>query len=642
VIIATAGHVDHGKTSLVRILTGIDTDRLAEEKLRGLSIELGFAYWPLSNGQTVGFIDVPGHQHFIRNMLAGVSAIDAALLVVAADDGLMPQTYQHLAILDLMGVERGFVALTKTDLVTPERLSNVKKMVAKCLFGTTLAHAPIIPTSIPHGEGINKLGAEIEQLSQNTHPRALNGLFRMTIDRAFNVHGTGTVVTGTISSGVVRSGSRLKLIPNGQSVRVRSVRAHNKNIEKGIAGQRVGLNISGLGIKSSQIGLGHWLVASDLYAPTTCLDTSIHLLDTEKKPLEVWTKVHLHIGTAQTTARLGLIDRKRLKPGETSFARLVSDCPLSALYGDRFILQDNSASRILAGGRVINPFAIQNSRLQQQRVNFLESLDCPNSLDALSALLENSPNGIDFASFALARNLDKADITRILSEISIQLISSKNNEIAFKITDWLDHKKLAVKALKDLGKLSTLKQGLTHDGLKRATGYIFSSRTITALVDELVQDGEINFDGQSIQIHSNKQMFSREEQKLSEHIIKSLEMSPLAPPALGTLANNLEVDGKYLLTVLRRMEIKSIIVSVTNDRHFLSKTMQTFTKIILASASNLGGQISLVQFRHLTGLNRNRAIEVLEYFDKIGLTRRNGHSRIIHHCRFKTLLLEKD
>ena len=629
-IIATAGHVDHGKTSLVKALTGMDTDRLAEEKLRGLSIELGFAYWSLSNGQVVGFIDVPGHQQFIRNMLAGVAGIDATLLVVAADDGLMPQTYQHLAILDLMGVKQGIVALTKTDLVTPERIISVTKIIAKCLSGTTLANAPIIPTSIMHGNGIKKIGEKIERLSHDIHPCPLAGQFRMTIDRAFNVNGTGTVVTGTISSGAVAPGDRLKITPGGKNVRVRSVHTHNQKSDEGLAGQRVGLNILGLGVNASQIGLGHWLVADDIYAPTTCLDTSMRLLDTENKPLEIWTQVHLHIGTAQTTARLRLIEGKKLEPGKTGFAQLISDYPLSALYGDCFILRDNSASRIIGGGHVINPFAIQQGQRLQQRLKLLEALDCHNPLDAFRAALENSPNGINFVNFALARNLEKADMISICLAVSAQPISLNNGGIVFNLIDWISHKKSVVNLVREAEKLNIFKPGLTHSELKSATGYVFSLETIALLVDELVQDGKIDFDGQHVQILRYKKLFSVEETKLSERITESLEMSPLTPPALGTLASHLEVDEKHLLSVLRHMEIKSVTVAVKINRYFLSKTIQTFTKIILAAANDLDGQVSLAQFRHLTGLNRNRAIEVLEYFDKIGLTRRTHNSRIIN------------
>ena len=349
-IIATAGHIDHGKTALVKALTGIDTDRLPEEKKRGMSIDLGFAYHPLSSGQVLGFVDVPGHERFIRNMLAGVTGIDYALLIVAADDGPMPQTEEHLAILDLLGVRDGVIALTKIDRVDAARLEEVTTEIEVLIAGSGLEGADIMPVSAINGTGVDDLRVHLETMTDLIGDREGEGHFRLAIDRCFSVQGAGLVVTGGVFSGKVNVGDHLTLSPQGIDVRVRGIHAQNKESEAGVSGQRCALNITGADLKSTEVHRGGWLVANDIHAPVARFDARLRVLKSEARPLRHWTPVHVHLGAAELPGRIAVLGEKSIAPGSSGLVQVVLDRRIGVLKGDGFILRDQSAQRTIAGG----------------------------------------------------------------------------------------------------------------------------------------------------------------------------------------------------------------------------------------------------------------------------------------------------
>ncbi|MBT7758081.1 MAG: selenocysteine-specific translation elongation factor, partial [Rhodospirillaceae bacterium] len=366
-IIATAGHVDHGKTTLVRALTGVDTDRLPEEKKRGLTIDIGFAYQDIGGdgdtgagigtGTVMGFVDVPGHERFVKNMLAGVASIDFALLVVAADDGVMPQTVEHLAILGLLGIKQGAVAITKIDRVDPDRIEAVAEEIEAILAPTFLAGCPLFPVSGEIGTGMAALQQHLEAAARGHAERAVQGNFRLSIDRAFTVPGAGLIVTGAVFSGQVAVGDRLILASQdraeGIEARVRGLRALDREAEVGRAGQRCAINIAGADLHQSVVSRGDWLLAAPIFLPVRKFDARVRVLDSEAKPLAHWTPVHLHLAAADITGRIAVLGERRIMPGEDALAQLVLDAPIGALFGDRFILRDQSAQRTLAGGVVI-------------------------------------------------------------------------------------------------------------------------------------------------------------------------------------------------------------------------------------------------------------------------------------------------
>ena len=359
VIVATAGHVDHGKTALVRALTGVDTDRLPEEKKRGLTIDLGFAYHPLDDDHVLGFVDVPGHERFVRNMLAGVGSIDLALVVVAADDGVMPQTREHTAILDLLGVTECLAVVSKVDKVDADRAEDVGVEIDALLSTTGMRGADIHQVSALSGAGMEALAGALRERALGLAARAANGRFRLCVDRAFMLRGAGLVVTGTVHAGVARRGERLVVTPSGHEARIRGIHAQDRPAEHALAGQRCALNLSGRDIESGAVTRGDWIVGPALHAPTDRIDARLHVLPSEARALRHWTPVHAHLAASHSTARIAVLETGSIAPGDGGRVQIVADHPLHALAGDRIVIRDQSATRTMGGGTVIDPLLAQ-------------------------------------------------------------------------------------------------------------------------------------------------------------------------------------------------------------------------------------------------------------------------------------------
>ena len=411
-IIGTAGHIDHGKTTLVRALTGIDTDRLPEEKARGISIELGYAYAPLANGDVLGFVDVPGHERFVHTMLAGATGIDFALLVVAADDGVMPQTREHLHILTLLGIEAGAIALTKVDAVDADRITTVTREIRSLMANTLLAEVPIFSVSGRTGIGVDVLRRFLEQRALEQGGRNDGDAhFRLAVDRSFTLAGFGTVVTGTVHSGEVQVGESLIVAPAGHAVRVRGIHAQDRTSERGTVGQRCALNLAG--ISREDVQRGDWVVAPPVSLSVERFDARLTLLVDEDKPLRSGAMTHLHLGAAHVPARVVILDSEpsvggrddEIAPGQTGLVQFVLQRTIASWRGDRFIVRDGSASRTLGGGQVLDPFAPQRYRRSAERLRTLRALQEPSAAAQLAALIENAPFGVDLVRFGRAANV---------------------------------------------------------------------------------------------------------------------------------------------------------------------------------------------------------------------------------------------
>jgi len=406
-IVATAGHIDHGKTLLVRALTGVDTDRLPEEKARGISIDLGFAHMRLGEGQVASFVDVPGHERFIRNMLAGVCAIDAALLVVAADDGVMPQTLEHVHILDLMDVRRGVAVITKADRVAPARVEAVRCEVAALLASTGLSGFSTLAVSVVSGQGLDELRDWLTRSSGEIRYAVAEGQhFRLAIDRAFSIAGSGTVVTGAVFTGSVAARDKLVISPRGVEVRVRGVQVHGKAAGRAQAGQRCALNLAGADIET--VARGDWLLDEHVHGPTQRFDARLKVLTSESDALEHWTSVQVHLGTATAVGRIAMAAEASIAPGQAGVMQIVLDRPLGALHGDRFVIRDQSARRTIGGGVVLDPFPPQRRRGTPARRAELEALTRGTPAEILAGLLDITEGGVDLARFARALNLTAA------------------------------------------------------------------------------------------------------------------------------------------------------------------------------------------------------------------------------------------
>ena len=627
-IIATAGHIDHGKTALVRALTGIDTDRLPEEKQRGMSIDLGFAYHPLASGHVLGFVDVPGHERFIRNMLAGVTGIDYAMLIVAADDGPMPQTEEHLAILDLLGVSDGIVALTKIDRVDGARLEEARAEIELLLDGTCLDGADIMPVSAISGDGVEDVRGHLEAMTDIIGERQGEGHFRLAIDRSFTVQGAGLVVTGAVFSGQVSVGDQLILSPEGAEVRVRGIHAQNRESETGGAGQRCAVNITGPDLRRIEVRRGGWLLAPEIHAPVPRFDARLKVLSSETRPLRHWTPVHVHLGAAEALGRVAILGETSIPPGGDGVVQIVLDRRIGALKGDGFILRDQSAQRTLAGGTVIDPFSPARGRAKPERLVFLADMETPEPDEALVALLAHNPAGVPLKPFVTAWNLSAGDQEAVFEMVEMARGGTDAAPIVFSPEHWhaLNHETLS--NLKDWHEKNPDKAGLNTHGLRMACSVRIPVAVFQSVLDRLVEEKKIINLGAGYCLPGFEPTLSKKDTALWNKIKPILEDDFTKPPVVRELADRLDTDHKGLEKFLVRAAKLGMVRQVAKNRFFLPEAVLELAMIVeaLGAAAPEDG-FGAAEFRDRSNVGRNLAIEVLEFFDKSGLTWRKGDTR---------------
>ncbi len=639
-IIGTAGHIDHGKTTLVRALTGVDTDRLPEEKARGITIDLGFAYLPLDNGRTLGFVDVPGHERFIHNMLAGVGGIDFALLVVAADDGPMPQTREHLAILDLLGVTRGVVALTKADLADADRLARLEDEIRVLLAGTTLADADIMPVSAQSGTGVADLKTRLELEAEATVDRAADGWFRLPVDRCFTVAGAGTVVTGTVFTGAVGHDDQLALLSSGAAARVRGIHAQNTPSKTGCAGQRCALNIAGPQIAKDAIHRGDWLVSAELRRPTDRLDVRLRLLADEVRPLRHWTPVHLHLGAAHAMGRVVLLDTETLAPGDAALAQLVLEQPVGALHGDRLILRDQSARRTMAGGMVLDPWPPTRFRRRPDRLAWLAAAEESDPAQALGALASLPPHIIDLATVALARNLRPAARDAAVAAAGLRALPASDGGIfALAPQHWTTIEAAVVQTLGAHHQKQPNSAGLEPERLRVALPMKIAPPPFAAIVAALLAAKAIEADGPWLRLPGHAVRLSPEDEKLWVRIKPTLEAERFGPPRVRDFADRDGVPENKVRDLLRRLSRMGVVWQVAPDHFFLRGPVIEMAKITADLAVKAAdGRFKAAEFRDRIGGGRKVAIQILEFFDRGGITTLRDQVRVVNKDRYERFI----
>jgi selenocysteine-specific elongation factor len=624
VIVATAGHIDHGKTLLVKALTGVDADRLPEEKKRGLTIDLGFAYTPSADGSVLGFVDVPGHEKFIRNMIAGVTGIDCALLVVAADDGPMPQTEEHLAILDLLGVAGGVVALTKIDRVPAERVAEVKGAIARLISGTVLDGADIFPVCAPTGDGVNALRAALDRAGQRDVGAAA-GNFRLAVDRSFTVPGAGVVVTGAVFSGDVKIGDRLVISPSGISVRVRGIHAQNRQAESGMVGQRCALNIAGPQLERLDIVRGQWVLAQEVDAPTARMDARLRVLPGEAAPLKHWTPVHLHLGAAEISARVAVLEGRTIAAGEDALVQLVLEREIGALRRDRFILRDTSARRTLAGGTVIDPFAPARSRARPERLKILRCMEKEPVEEALAALLQAMPGGVNLSRLAQAWNLKPGDAEALWDKAAFKRAGGNYGLAAGHWDSW---KRKTREALAKFHSDNKDAKGIAEEALRRMVGRALPKEVFAQIVQELAAAGALSASGGTLRLAEHRAQLAPQDAALWKKLGPVFEASELRPPSLGNLAEEAGTDVRSVERFLVRAARLGLVVQITAKGFLLPDALEQLGAMAEAIAKE-DGTLTIKALRDKSGIGRNVTIEVAEYFDRIGFTRRRGNERDI-------------
>lgn len=630
-IIATAGHVDHGKTTLIKALTGADTDRLPEERRRGMSIDLGFAYVDM-DGASVGFIDVPGHERFIRNMLAGVAGIDFALLVIAADDGVMAQTVEHLGILDLLGIRQGAVALTKIDRVDSARIAGVTREITALLHGSTLAGAPVFPVSANIGDGIDALRGHLAGVATHFSPREPEGNFRLAIDRCFSLRGFGLTVTGAVFSGTVETGDALLLSPSGIRVRVRGIYANDQPTDQGAAGQRCAINIAAAGgdtLNSEAIHRGHWLLAEEVHAPAKRIDARIRLLASEPASLKHWLPVHVHIGAEHVLGRVALLEGAPLAPGNNGLVQLVLDKPVGAVRGDRIILRDAAARRTIGGGRVIDPFAPGKGRTRPERVAIVRAFETPLAQDALHETLALSPGGVDLESFKRAFNLTPAEADALWRRVPMRLTGrgielTGVSEAHFSALCTRIPDVLAEWRLQHPQSLGPNEPELHH--MIRPS---VRPQSLRAALKVLLSRGDITRSGTLLHLPGHTVKPSVEDDHAWQRLSPIFDAAGLTQPRIRELAEETGKEPQFIEALLSRLARTGHVARVSGNRFFTPRALRELA-IIAANAATAGeGAFTAAEFRTGSGIGRNLTIEVLEYFDHAGLTRRIGAKRVM-------------
>jgi len=623
-IIGTAGHIDHGKTALVRALTGVETDRLKEEKARGISIELGYAYQDLPNGDVLGFIDVPGHERLIHTMLAGAGGIDFLLLVVAADDGVMPQTREHLDIVGLLGITRGALALTKIDRVEPARVDAVAADIGALLSGTALAGIPRFPVSALTGEGVDALRAHLFDTAMTLPERGTDGYFRLAVDRSFTLPGAGTVVTGTVFSGAVEVGATLVLCPGGRQVRLRGLHAQNRPAQCGRAGQRCALNLAG--VDKGQVGRGDWVVAAGLCVPVERFDARLAVSARAPQPLRQWTPVHLHIGAAHGMARLVLLEGDRLAPGASALVQVVPERPIGALYGDRFVIRDVEARYTLGGGRVLDIFAPTRKRRTPERLAELTALECPAAAERLARLIRLAGWGLDLGQLSAAWN--RPDLAAELPG-DARRIRSARADFAVAESVWQGFGQRLAAGLAEYHSRAPEELGPDAARARRLWLPRLPLPLFDALLAELVEQGVVRRTGAWLHLPGHDLSLSAAEQAVAERVVPQLRASPLEPPWVRDIARELDLDEVAVRALLRRMAGQGQLFQIVRDMFFVPEALAQLAATVRELDAEQGG-VRAAAFRDRTGLGRKRCIQILEYFDRVGLTRR---VRDVHRLR---------
>ncbi|MDD3352947.1 selenocysteine-specific translation elongation factor [Zoogloea sp.] len=633
-LIGTAGHIDHGKTTLVRALTGVDTDRLPEEKRRGITIELGYAYLPVSSPTTggdevIGFVDVPGHEKFIPTMLAGASGVDFALLVVAADDGPMPQTREHLQILQLLGLTRGAVALTKVDRVDGERLSEVTAQVHALLATTGLAGAPVFPVCALNGTGVADLRQYLQAVAcQQIRHTAPHESFRLAVDRVFTLPGVGTIVAGSIHTGQVRVGDTVHLAPGGQGARVRNLHVQNRKAGQGHAGQRCALNLAGLGVDEAK--RGDWLTSEPALPSTQRLDMDLTLSGDASRPLVHGAAIQLHHGTRHLLGRVALLDarleKSGLAPGQRGLAQIVVDSPMHACRGDLVVLRDGHGQHTLGGGHILDPFGPSRHRRSPERLAQLSAQAIPDATERLPKVLALAPFGLELSRLAAAENLASNNLLALLPD-------SRSHAQADWIISSACLEDLAVRVEKRLTEHHENngdERGLERDRLRRMIAPALPPAAFAEWLEEWLAKGRLERSGSAWHLPGHRVELEGRDRLRADRLLPWLLDAPFDPPWVRDIAARLGEQEAQTRELLKRLAAQGEVCQVVRDLFYAPAAIRNLGQIASGLMTE-EGCIRAAAFRDRSGLGRKRAIQILEYFDRIGFTRKVGRGHEENH-----------
>jgi selenocysteine-specific elongation factor len=642
-IIGVAGHIDHGKTALIKALTGVSGDRLKEEKARGITIDLGFAYLPTEAGSVLGFVDVPGHERFVHTMLAGASGIDFVLLTVAANDGVMPQTVEHLAIVDLLGLKRGLVALTKIDLVGPDRLAAVAGDIRSALMDTTLEGAEILGVSTLNGRGVDALRSRLVAVSGDRVDRSTQTRFRLAVDRVFTLPGAGLVVTGAVLSGSVRVGDRLEVSPSGLPARVRSLRAQNGPAEIGRLGDRCALNLVNPALSKEVIRRGDIVLDPELHAPTDRIEARLRILASEPKSIGQWFPVRLHHAAAEVGGRIVLLGDEPIPPGAIAAVQLVLDRPIAAASQDRFVIRDASAQRTIGGGQFVDLRPPLRRRRAPERKAQRDALAIADPATAVAALLAVPPFAWDLTAFARDRALAAAEISRLSDKLDLILLESGASKIAVSQARWRLFRSDLLEHLAGFHAESPDQQGVGREKLRMLLNPRLPPPVFVAALQMLARNGDLALDGAFVRLPTHVASLTPGDEESWSAIAPLLGgVDRFRPPRVRDIV---ETTGRAERDVRRLFKLAARlgwVDEVAHDHFFLRTTVSEMMGIVIEIAAEAkGGAIGAAQFRDRVANGRKVAIQIMEFFDRHGVTLRKGDLRRVNKHRldlFKPLM----
>jgi len=627
-ILGTAGHIDHGKTALVKALTGVDTDRLKEEKARGITIELGFAALDLPGGQHLGIVDVPGHEKFVKNMVAGVTGIDIVAMVIAADEGVMPQTREHLEICILLGVQHGVIVLTKTDLVDEEWLELAKEDIKDFVQGTFLEDAPMLPVSALTGSGIPELVSTLDDLCARIPERSLSDIFRLPIDRVFTMKGFGTVITGTLISGKVQVGDTVMIYPSQTTSKVRGVQFHNDSIQQAYAGMRTAINFQGL--EKSAVFRGQVVAGAGTLVPNFMLDVSLQYLASNKKPLKNRSRIRFHTGTSEVLGNLILLETDELMPGETAVVQIRLDTPLATIKDDRYVIRSYSPVRTIGGGRVLNPIPQKHKRFKADIVHRLEGImegDPENNIAYYAE--EAGYGGVSFANLRIMTNLPEKQLQQALQNLMSKktlLQIDKENKIYIHNGTMEKLKQDSLAHLENYHQVHPLKEGMSKEELKSKFPPVLTPRFFNQVLNQMVKDNEIVQDENFVRLQTHTVSLGGDQADIKNKILESYRQSGLTPPYFRELSGKLPTDAPRAKDMLMLLINEGRIIKSKDDLYFHADAITELKdRIIVFLRSN--GEMTPTQFKDMTGLSRKFLIPLLEYFDSQNVTIRVGDVR---------------
>ena len=628
IILGTAGHIDHGKTSLIRALTGTETDRLKEEKERGITIELGFASLDLPGGQHLGIVDVPGHEKFVKNMVAGATGIDIVAMVIAADEGVMPQTREHMEICTLLGVKHGLVVMTKIDMVDEEWLELAIDDIQGFMQGTFLEDAPIIPVSSVTGEGIPDFVKALDDISRIIPERSPSSLFRLPVDRVFTMKGFGTVITGTLVSGTVKVGETIEIFPTNISSKVRGIQVHNQSVNEAGPGMRTAINFQGL--DKETVNRGDVLSNPGGLKPNYMIDIEMHYLESNRKPVKSRTRVRLHTGTSEVLGKLILLEQEELAPGAKTVAQLRLDAPVALVKEDRFVIRSYSPVRTIGGGQVLNPIPPKHKRFKAEIIDGLKGLVDKEPEDIIAYCIEAvGYNGVTFADLKIMTNLtDKqldANLQGLLSrKNAIQTDKETRRYVHQKSFDTLQETVQA--QLSAYHEANPLKPGMPKEELKSKFPQLADGKLFNLALNQLLKDKGIDQEENTIRLTTHSISLGTDQADIRDKMLKTYQEAALQPPYFRDVSKGMDADPQRVKDVMMHLVDEGLIIKTKDDLYFDTKAINQL-KAKLVQFLEANEEITTPQFKEMTGASRKYVIPLIEYFDATKVTLRVGDSR---------------